>query len=769
MSKSTGKLLFVFSLFFVLLLLLSSIFAFASGKEQSLDQKNAWNQGIFLHTGSPLILSEGKISSLDPQNPDVAATVVNGRTLLPLRALSEYFGAEVSYDGSKKEAVIDYKGVKYLFPINENKYIVSGQSGEKEYKMDCSTLILNKRTMVPVRVVCENVLGRKVSYSDRIISISDKVIDLSKETELKKAVKAKIGEAVKAGSLNELKQVLTGGNQIRNESLILTDSKAVTANGAAAQDTEAVGSASTGETASSDDYTKTITQVEGIDEADIVKTDGKYIYISGNNSLRIVGTDQGKLSDEGTIILGNNKSVQEIYVDENRLVLLGTRFEHSDYPSNPDDGVKPLTEEKTMGFVPPYYNSRQYSFVDVYDISNPDRPIFLKEHEMEGAYQTSRKNGDIVYLVSNTIVYRTYPLPLMKDSVTDSKEVNVKLDDVMILPGSPSSGYTVLSAVNISNNDKTEVEAITASGATMYMNDHALYLTENDYDNKTTIIKFSIAGMKIGYAGSGQVDGSLLNQFSMDEHDGYLRVSTTTWEKGSGIYILDDSLNITGSIDGLAEGETIYSVRFIGDQGYVVTFRNMDPLFVFDLSDPNKPVLTGELKIPGLSNYLQPVGENLILGIGADTYEIYRKDVNGNDVVIGSRQGGIKLSLFDISDMGKPKEISKYVIGDSGSYAEAFYNHKAVMLDSRNKNVAFDATICDSTETKQALILMKYENNELTLKGLLDSKPTDFYGEYTPCARRAISIGDVLYYIQGGRISSYDYRNLNVIDSIILK
>lgn len=754
----------------MLLILLNSIFAYASAGSTQPSQpvQGELKAGTFLHTGSPLILSQGKIDSLDPNNPDVAATVVKGRTLLPLRALSEYFGAEVTFDTAKKAAVVEYKGVTYLFPVNQDHYIISNRNTKNEIGMDSRTLILNGRTMVPVRVICENILGKKVTYYDNVIAIADQEINLEKNPKLRDAVQEKIGEALKARNLDELKLALNGGTQARERTMGLSGTGAVPANMNTAQDNEAAKATASDTTPM--DYTRTLTQVDGIDEADIVKTNGKYLFISGGNSIRIIGTERGKLSDDATIVLGNNKYISEIYVDRDRMVLLGTRSEYRDPPVSSVDGVKPLLETDTKRFLPPYY-TKTFSFVDVYDITNPKKPIFLKEHEMEGTYQTSRKNGNIVYLVSNTFVYRDNPLPLMKDSASESKEVNLKLDDVMILPRCPSSGYIILSAVNISDESKTEVEAITAAGSTLYMNEHALYLAGGNYDNKTIIHKFNIEGMKIGYAGSGEVEGSLLNQFSMDEHDGYLRVASTTWGKGNGIYILDDSLNIAGSIGGLAKDETIYSVRFIGNKGYIVTFRNTDPLFVFDLTNPAKPKLTGELTIPGFSNYLQPVGENLILGIGADTYEIYRKDETGKDVVIGNRQGGIKLSLFDVSDMGKPKEISKYVIGDSGSYAEALYNHKAVMLDGKNQNVAFDATICNEKgdNANQTLVLMNYSNSKLTLKGTLKSEPLDTYGKYTPFARRAVAIGDVLYYIQDGRITSYRYNSLAKIDSIVLQ
>ena len=282
--------------------------------------------------------------------------------------------------------------------------------------------------------------------------------------------------------------------------------------------------------------------------------------------------------------------------------------------------LKPQTrfaDEKMMNIVPPYYHQKNYSFVDVYDITNPLKPTYIKGHEMEGSYQSSRKNGEIVYLVTNMYAYGDIILPMMRDTAVGNEEFQLGLNDVMIMPKHPSSGYLIISAINVNNEEKTEVEAITAYGMNLYMNDSAMYLAVNDSDNKSSIIKFELEGMKVGYAGSGTVQGYILNQFSMDEYQGNLRVATTTWNNDNALYVLDKSMNTIGSVTGLAKGESIYSVRFMGDKGYIVTFRTMDPLFVFDLSDPTKPVVTGELKIPGFSNYLHPVGENLILGIGS--------------------------------------------------------------------------------------------------------------------------------------------------------
>lgn len=738
--------------------------------QEEITAQNITNDEVYLYVGSPLLLSQDKILPLDPVNLDVAATVVDNRTLVPLRALSEYFKADVSYNAADRQAVITYNGKRYIFPIGEKKYIIEGILTKKEIAMDTETTILNQRTMVPLRVICEDILGRKVTYYDSIIGISDNEINLKENKELADNVKLKIGSVLKAKSIEQIKSLMVQSRNYLKYDVAFSDSVAKTADASVSNTPLSESSAEVG-------YSETNTQVQGIDEADIVKTDGKYIYVAGNNAVRIVSTDNnGTLKDTSTIKLPKEKTVTEIYIDGNRLVLMGTKYDMQ-YQASPEQKSETnsnYNDKPTMDiavdaklYMP--YRYKNYSFVDVYDISDHQNPKFVKGHEMEGNYQTSRKNGDTVYLITNTNVYNDIVLPMMKDTTISNQPTALPIKDVMIMPNCKAYGYIVVSAININNNEKTEVEAIAASGYTTYMNNSSLYLVGNNYNDQSTITKFNINGMNIGYAGSGKVNGYVLNQFSMDEYNGYFRIATT-WNNENNLFILDNSLNICGSITGLAKGEQIYSVRFMGDKGYIVTFRTIDPLFVFDLSDPKEPKLTGELKIPGFSNYLHPIGENMILGIGQDTYEIYKKDSAGNDIVIGTRQGGIKLSLFDVSDMGKPKEISNYVLGDSGSYSEALYNHKAVMFDNVNNNVVFDAYVTDtSNKTSQGAAVFNIDNNKINLKGILEYMEPEVYGTYIPYGRRVLYIGDKLYYIQDGIVSSYNYSTLEKINTLMLK
>lgn len=768
------KPILVLSVLFLVLALFASPMTLALSPSETLQIQessgttvNQLGSEVYLYIGSPLILSQDKISPLDPENLDVAATVVNNRTLVPLRALSEYFNASVSYDRVGGKAIIDFDGKRFLFPIGESKYIKIDGKTQKEISMDTKTMVLNNRTMVPLRVICEDILGLEVSYYNNVIAIGDSQINLKENNTLVANVKSKIGSALKVQSIDQLKtamssqNVLTGG-VVRAEDIAASNTTVPTIT----NESSSIQSKATADAG----YSTTNTQVQGIDEADIVKTDGKYIYIAGNNAVRIVSTVKGKLEDTATVRLPQNKTVREIYIDGNRLVLMGTRFDRTEPSSSTTKDTLPaIDKDISSKMMMPYY-SKSYSFIDIYDISNPKSPLFIKGHEMEGDYQSSRKNGTIVYLITNTYVYNNVVVPMMRDTTVKDELVPLQLKDIMIMPGHPVSGYVIVSAVDINSNAKTQVEAITTSSHLTYMNSSALYLTANSYDGSSTVTKFNLDGMNIGYAGSGKVNGYILNQFSMDEYNGYFRVATT-WNNENNLFILDSSLNICGSVTGLAKGERIYSVRFIGDKGYIVTFRTMDPLFVFDLSDPKQPKVTGELKIPGFSNYLHPVGENLILGIGQDTYDLYKKDSAGNEVVVGTRQGGIKLSLFDVSDMGKPKEISNYILGDSGSYTDVFYDHKAAMFDYASNNVAFDATFTDSTSGKyrHGAAVFNLDNNLIKLRGMVDYIQPDVSGLYIPFGRRSMYIGNEFYYIQDGIVSSYNYKTLEVIDTLHLK
>ncbi len=224
---------------------------------------------------------------------------------------------------------------------------------------------------------------------------------------------------------------------------------------------------------------------------------------------------------------------------------------------------------------------------------------------------------------------------------------------------------------------------------------------------KTGIVKIGLDGLQV--VAVGEVPGQLLNQFSLDEYGGNLRAAVTVGQRGmlifdnwnsqntrNDVYVLNGSMQTVGSVKDLGKTERIYSARFVGDRGYLVTFRQTDPFYVLDLSVPNKPVVKGELKIPGYSSYLHPLGEHRVLGIGKEDNKV-------------------KVSLFDASDPANPTELSKYILNEY--WSEAINNHHAFLSDSRHQVFFLPGS--------QGGYIFSYANGELKLsKAVSDINPT---------------------------------------------
>jgi len=772
-------------------------------------ETTAGDGSIALYIGSPLTLSNGVVSPLDPDNPNVAAIVHKDRTLVPARAVAEHFGAKVSYDVPKQAAVIEYGGKMFVFYFNKNYYdlIVTGQP-TKRVTFDTETLVIENRSMLPLRVICEDVLGKAVSYASNVVLIGDKLVNLAADQTLRESIRAKIGQAVKVSSLWQLKTLLSSSINQYGYNGGLKEAVPETAAPSAESPTEAPAPSAPAEDSASGggdrDFSSTNEQVEGIEEADVVKTDGKFIYVASGNVVSIVRADGSKMTLTDTIRMpiddkyGQGIHISELYIDSGRLVILGSRSLPQVRPVDlPMIESGAVTEPATMpaidgdakiGIMPPYY-SKSFVYTGVHTISDTGKADLLKEFELEGNLLSSRKKDDTVYLAVNKYNYYYIMedvLPILRDTVKSDAYKPLSINQVMYYPGNTTPEYLMVAAIDIRDEGTpSTVEAILGSGTQIYMNDNALYIARQDYSDMsgstTSLSKFSIDGLKIGFAGGGKVKGTLLNQFSMDEHNGYLRLATTRWamETTNAVYVLDDQLNVVGAVENMAPGETIYSARFMGDKGYVVTFRQIDPLFVLDLSNPKAPRITGELKVPGFSNYLHPVEEDLILGIGQGTQDIYTRDSNGEEIVIGTLTAGIKFSLFDVSDMGKPKEIQTLTLGGSGSYAEMLYNHKAIMFDLNNQMFAFDGTISDQDSPDKTrvdyfngAVVMTYDAQDgFKVKGQIESlpalsSPDNIY--YYSWVRRLCYIGDTLYYVQDGRIRAFDKTTLESEGSITI-
>jgi len=297
---------------------------------------------------------------------------------------------------------------------------------------------------------------------------------------------------------------------------------------------------------------------------------------------------------------------------------------------------------------------------------------------------------------------------------------------------------------------------------------------EWEYDTTTravaessTIHKVAISGGEVGYVCSVRVPGTILNQFSMDEHRADLRVATTLgqaspdgWETTSGVYVFNATLEPLGNVTKIAPGERIFSARFLGDRAYLVTFRVIDPLFVLDLSDPAAPRVLGHLKIPGVSNYLHPYDERHILGFGLDTFE-------GPDGI--PRIGGLKLSLFDVEDVEHPREVAKYVIGDSGAYSEAVYDAKAFLFIPSRSLIVIPVAIPELTDPYAmwmgVYVISVTPEAGFALRGTLTDAdvgqdPDNASWYWSGVIRRSLSAGDYLYTVSNSFVTAYSIDGL---------
>jgi len=714
---------------------------------------NISGDSIALHIGSPLILSGETMKPLDSDNPNVVPIIHKDRTLVPLRAISEHFGADVGYGAESREAYIEYEGKKYIFPIDKSNYRIEEEGMDTEtVAFDTEALIIQDRTMVPLRVICEEVLEKKVGYGDRVITVGNEEIDL--DSKMIEGIKNRIGQALKVSSRDELAGIVAGMTE-DYEMKTMDEMRAPDGMG------EAIN-----EEAASEDFSATNEQVAGVNEADIVKTDGRFIYVATGESVKVYDSNKGKpvLKDEIKMTVdaetGQYVQFNEMYIDDGRLVVLGMR-------NGFDNWIRPIPEPmvEMETSIMPFREGRSYVWCGIYSVDESGKTSLIKETEIEGSMLSSRKKDDTVYLVVNKYLYGygiDYEeiIPMFRDTVLGDGYRELPIDKIMYYPKRASSNYLIVSAIDIfDQTSPAAIEAFLGSGNTIYMSDNALYVAGQDYNSFwgsiTNIAKFTVDGTKIGFAGGGMVEGTILNQFSMDEYEGKLRVATTNWQRENvnALYVLDENLNETGSVENLAPGERIYSVRFMGDKGYIVTFRQIDPLFVLDLSNPSSPTVTGELKVPGFSSYLHPIGEDVLLGIG--------QSIDENT----GRQEGIKLSIFDVSDEGKPKELGNLILGESGSYAEVLYNHKALMLNLKDDMIAFDAVLANTTGDYSrsnfygAAILEVRKDGNISVLKLISNE-----GIFASRVKRVLYVGDVIYYVLDDNIRAFDMYTFDEIE-----
>lgn len=532
------------------------------------------------------------------------------------------------------------------------------------------------------------------------------------------------------------------------------------------------------------DFSTTNIQVEGVDEADVVKTDGKYIYVIAQKKLYIFENNDGKLEKQSETTLGENLS--EMFLNESNVIVFGSNFGS-------------------------YYGSSglDRSTTKIYEINTKDviSPKVVKEIELQGYYNTSRMINDYVYLVGSASFYDYTGvtareidryLPKYRYNINNSGYTESKTAECNQISyfGENVNSFTTILGFKIGDSDIT-TKTILGDSSNIYMSTENIYFASvvNVYEDEsaegwfnsnnlidsriapiyrniigtnTDVFKLSVDGLNINFAAKGQVPGTILNQFSMDEYYDTFRIATSrnSWDgwgddSDNNLYVLDSSMNKIGQIEGLGKTERIYSVRFIGDRVYMVTFRQVDPFYVIGLNDPTNPKLLGELKIPGFSSYLHPISDKLILGIGQDA-----------DPENGITEG-VKVAVFDVSDVSNPIEKGKLILGDRWSNSQVLYDHKAFTFNPKTGLVVIPVELTDyddgnyiSNSIFQGFVGFSVgSNGEINELGRIDMtkdiSSSGFY-DYRP---RSLYIDNALFGYWNGVFKSVNINNYSEIDT----
>jgi len=476
---------------------------------------------------------------------------------------------------------------------------------------------------------------------------------------------------------------------------------------------------------SEEDFSETNVQVEGVDEGDILKTDGKYIYIIQNDKLTIVditGDVPQMVSNTSLKYNDNDLYINEMYIKGDKAIFLCNESVKTEQMYTGDFGV----DDPTGTYVPQpyrYYTYTHYTSVIVYDISDRYNPTEIRKISFEGNLVSSREMNGKIYLVNNKYFYSWDAVPAVNDIVPEIIDSTygictpTPVDIAKCIWPEPQSNIMTIAIIDYNSDAQPETLHMMGSGSNIYMNSQNLYIFGNSYDQDgthTEIAKYSITN-GIVPIGTASAPGYASTQFSYDEYNGKFRIATTTnvyngekYMNMNNIYVYDEYMNPCGNLTGLAPDESIKSARFMGDTAYLVTFRQVDPLFVIDMSE-NDPKVLGELKIPGFSTYLHPVGDGLLLGIGSETIDTQHGDWVSTSV------SGLKVSLFDVSDPYNPLEldVASYV-GGKNAYSVAKDNHNAFVYSSSTNTGYFPLTTYDDYwNSTNTLAEVKIENKQL--------------------------------------------------------
>lgn len=553
--------------------------------------------------------------------------------------------------------------------------------------------------------------------------------------------------------------------------------------------------------------------VQGVAEADILKTDGNNLYYVANNTLNVVSTDNGKMTLLSKINIDNNVPV-ELYIQNNKLYVISnntvevpyeikkpaeTTAQTSETDKTADDaasssvkkGTKTIdatvpadtsvtnqttatTDEKAPEetaapeFLPPSTVLQNNVVVDVYDLSNKAAPVATSHYKQNGAYISSRMIDGVLYLVSNHSNYQTKPLESKDDLdnyipsyyINDTKKL-IDPKNIFIPSKVSSTSYTIVSGIDTNNGNKlVSIKAVIGDSDSMYCTSSNLYVigTSNHLKDKdsTTITQFKLDKGKITYSSSVDVEGKLISPGAMGEFEQSFRIATNTSDEKnnkqySNIYVFGSDLKPLGSLTNISEGQKMKSARFNGNSAYLVPDGDEKPVLI-NLSDKSKPKIDTEKNAVSYVPYLYPYSDNKMIGLGTEF------DKKGKQV-------GMKLTMFDSKDPDNLSEISS--ISLKGSISEVFSDviiNRQIFFCDPDKNIFGIPTITKGEYgVKSLYYFISYEEGTgFTQKGVLEYN--DINNNYD--FNRGAIVNDVFYAFSNGRIVSAQLSDFKVIQTL---
>ncbi len=533
-------------------------------------------------------------------------------------------------------------------------------------------------------------------------------------------------------------------------------------------------------------FSTTNIQVSGVDEADTVKTDGEYLYtVTGSNISILKAYPPQEVQLISTLALGDIYP-SGIFATGDRLVVLGNNY------SSIIAGSAPL--------IVPYYFSYYYgdskAYAQVYDTSNKSDLRLLRTFAMTGNYVNSRMIGKYVYFVISQPAYVVNDTVFLPSIYSGGKATELRPTEVYYSNFSDSYlYYTTFIAMNIQDTAEEPTSMTVTTGVTsnMYVSLNNIYVTFPERSGETSIYRIRMENNNLTCEAEGTVPGHELDQFSMDEYGDYFRIVTTDSTTGpirtglvttnitigpqhTNLYVLNMNMSVVGKLENISAGENMHSSRFLDDRCYLVTFQKTDPLFVIDLRDPTNPAILGELRIPGYSDYLHPYDDTHIIGVGKETTEA--------EAGTFSWYQGIKISVFDVSNVSNPIQLSKYVIGDRGSDSPVLTDHKAFLFDKTKNLLVIPVTVAeiDASQYPEGVPSYAYGtavwqgayvfNITLTDGLVLRGNITHAEGSAMPSSdyyvTRALYIDNVLYTVSAAKVKLNNLDDLTFIKEIKL-